>query len=320
MDGLMVDGLWWKVGSSISPDNLASMGASLMIRAAAVVVGVGVGAGVGHAVVVVPIDFGPSTAIPLPTGHFWESTGWCPPLPLSEVEDYWTQEALMQNHMAIASVPHQGIKQVRIHSLLTLLKPLDPSGGGVAADWAPDLGALAANVSGGVWFGALDAAMDSLHGLGLGVGFELMGNPIAPSGELLFSSFGAADEIALWHALAVRRGVGRRPPWLPSWPSARVAGASSGAAGAACVCARRTPDASRLFITLHPLSPSSQAELASRYVARYGEGWLAGDGDSPGWRWEPWNEVSHPTRDALASKCNANVHDRRRRGALSLAL
>ena len=49
---------------------------------------------------------------------------------------------------------------MRIHSLLALLKPLDPSGGGgIAADWAP-VDALAANVSGGVWFDALDAAMD----------------------------------------------------------------------------------------------------------------------------------------------------------------
>ncbi|CAH1246133.1 IDUA [Branchiostoma lanceolatum] len=53
--------------------------------------------------------------------HFWESTGFCPPLPHQRADLYDLSEDEVQNLALIGSVPQGGIKQVRIHWLLDLV-------------------------------------------------------------------------------------------------------------------------------------------------------------------------------------------------------
>ena len=52
---------------------------------------------------------------------FWRSTGFCPPLPHDQADQYdlsWDQQL---NLAYIGAVPHSGIEQVRIHWLLDLI-------------------------------------------------------------------------------------------------------------------------------------------------------------------------------------------------------
>ncbi|KAI5261729.1 Alpha-L-Iduronidase [Manis pentadactyla] len=56
-----------------------------------------------------------------PLRPFWRSTGFCPPLPHSQAEQYdlsWDQQL---NLAYVGAVPHGGIEQVRTHWLLDLI-------------------------------------------------------------------------------------------------------------------------------------------------------------------------------------------------------
>ncbi|KAL8202904.1 UNVERIFIED_CONTAM: hypothetical protein K2H54_030435 [Gekko kuhli] len=54
--------------------------------------------------------------------HFWESTGYCPPLPHNRADLFDLSKDQIINLAYISSVPHDGIKQVRIHWLLELIR------------------------------------------------------------------------------------------------------------------------------------------------------------------------------------------------------
>ena len=60
-------------------------------------------------------------SITAPLKHFWESTGFCPPLPHEDFHKYALSDDEYQNLADIGSVPRQGIKQVRIHWLFDLV-------------------------------------------------------------------------------------------------------------------------------------------------------------------------------------------------------
>ena len=87
--------------------------------------------------------------------HFWESTGLCPPLPHSNAYKFLLSSDMKQNILLISSVPHKGIKQIRIHWLLELIKK-----DGFFYN-----------------FGHLDQLLVFLNSLKLKPGFEIMGNP-----------------------------------------------------------------------------------------------------------------------------------------------
>ncbi|XP_076403226.1 alpha-L-iduronidase isoform X2 [Peromyscus maniculatus bairdii] len=62
---------------------------------------------------------------------FWRSTGFCPPLPHDQADQYdlsWDQHL---NLAYIGAVPHSGIEQVRIHWLLDLITARKSSGQGL---------------------------------------------------------------------------------------------------------------------------------------------------------------------------------------------
>ena len=103
---------------------------------------------------VVDIDAAKSVADLL---HFWESTGLCPPLPHSKAGSFLLSRDMTQNLLLISSVPHKGVKQVRIHWLLELITKH-------GSDFD---------------FTDLDRFLDILFKIGLKPGFELMGNPSA---------------------------------------------------------------------------------------------------------------------------------------------
>ncbi|KAL4231720.1 hypothetical protein ACF0H5_009296 [Mactra antiquata] len=109
--------------------------------------------------------------------HFWRSTGFCPPKPHEDAYNFDLGSDMNQNLAMIGSVPHGGIKQVRIHWLLDLVtvKSEEP----LVYD-----------------FTFLDAMMDTLYNNGLTPGFELMGNP---SG--IFTNFEKKDDVVKWKDL-----------------------------------------------------------------------------------------------------------------------
>ncbi|XP_030841888.1 alpha-L-iduronidase [Strongylocentrotus purpuratus] len=92
--------------------------------------------------------------------HFWRSTGLCPAAPHQEDYSYFLSEDEKQNLALIGSVPRDGIKQVRIHWLLDLVKINSIEGSIINYN-----------------FTLLDQLVDLLHSNGLQPGFELMGNP-----------------------------------------------------------------------------------------------------------------------------------------------
>ncbi|XP_031798861.1 alpha-L-iduronidase isoform X2 [Sarcophilus harrisii] len=90
---------------------------------------------------------------------FWRSTGFCPPLPHEKSDRYDLSKDQQLNLAYIASIPHGGIEQVRIHWLLDLItvSVID--------------GDLRYN------FTNLDRFLDLLRENKLIPGFELMGSP-----------------------------------------------------------------------------------------------------------------------------------------------
>ena len=114
-----------------------------------------------------------------PLGHFWESTGFCPPDPHQDFYEFIFTNDESQNLAYIGSVPKQGIKQVRIHWLLDLVSLEKPSEKLVVYN-----------------FTYLDKAMKMLIDNGLKPGFELMGNP-----SNFFSNFDDTKQIYAWRDL-----------------------------------------------------------------------------------------------------------------------
>ncbi|XP_011914709.1 PREDICTED: alpha-L-iduronidase isoform X1 [Cercocebus atys] len=65
-----------------------------------------------------------------PLRRFWRSTGFCPPLPHSQADQYvlsWDQQL---NLAYVGAVPHRGIEQVRTHWLLELVTTRGSTGRG----------------------------------------------------------------------------------------------------------------------------------------------------------------------------------------------
>jgi L-iduronidase len=110
--------------------------------------------------------------------HFWESTGFCPPLPHDKFTDFILSEDEYQNLLHIASTPNKGLEQVRIHWMLDLVNAQITSNG-IKYDFLP-----------------LDLLIDLLHELGLKPGFELMGNP-----SNIFTDFENKTQIYAWRDL-----------------------------------------------------------------------------------------------------------------------
>ncbi|XP_048766464.2 alpha-L-iduronidase-like isoform X4 [Ostrea edulis] len=107
--------------------------------------------------------------------HFWKSTGFCPPLPHKDAYKFDFSKDVQLNMALIGSLPHSGIKQVRIHWLLELIT-VKQTNDNVSYD-----------------FSRLDNVISLLWSYGLKPGFELMGNP---SG--FFSDFDNSTQVCLW--------------------------------------------------------------------------------------------------------------------------
>uniref|UniRef100_UPI00398F51F0 alpha-L-iduronidase isoform X2 n=1 Tax=Pristiophorus japonicus TaxID=55135 RepID=UPI00398F51F0 len=91
--------------------------------------------------------------------HFWRSTGFCPPLPHNKADVFDLSKDQQLNLAYIASVPHSGIEQIRIHWLLELVTIREVNGIHLYN------------------FTNLDNLIHILWQNGLIPGFELMGNP-----------------------------------------------------------------------------------------------------------------------------------------------
>ncbi|KAL5022387.1 hypothetical protein ScPMuIL_001542 [Solemya velum] len=111
--------------------------------------------------------------------HFWESTGFCPPEPHDLAYKFDLSDDMAQNLAYIASVPHRGIQQVRIHWLMNLIIVESFQGGVPVYDWR-----------------RLDQMVKLLFVNRLKPGFELMGNPGG-----LFSDFDNKTVVYMWRDL-----------------------------------------------------------------------------------------------------------------------
>ncbi|XP_013389365.1 alpha-L-iduronidase [Lingula anatina] len=92
--------------------------------------------------------------------HFWESTGFCPPAPHQDAAAFDLGTDMLHNLAYIAAVPNGGIKQVRVHWLLDLVKVQGVEGRFPVYN-----------------FSHLDQFIEMLIQLDLQPGFEIMGNP-----------------------------------------------------------------------------------------------------------------------------------------------
>ncbi|XP_066090012.1 alpha-L-iduronidase isoform X1 [Saccopteryx bilineata] len=125
-----------------------------------------------------------------PLRPFWRSTGFCPPLPHSQADQYdlsWDQQL---NLAYVGAVPHGGIKQVRTHWLLDLVTARRLAGQGLSYN-----------------FTHLDGYLDLLMENQLLPGFELMGSP---SGH--FTDFEDKQQVFEWKdlvSLLARRYIDR---------------------------------------------------------------------------------------------------------------
>ncbi|XP_063051513.1 alpha-L-iduronidase [Engraulis encrasicolus] len=113
--------------------------------------------------------------------HFWESTGFCPPLPHTKADEYDLSRDQELNLAYIGSVPHHGIQQVRIHWLLELVT------------------AQVVNGKVSYNFTSLDKMVDQLWRNGLRPGFELMG-----SVSNFFDDFEDKKQVVEWRNLVHR--------------------------------------------------------------------------------------------------------------------
>lgn len=113
--------------------------------------------------------------------HFWESTGMCPPLPHQNASNYYLSQDMMHNLIHIGSVPHSGIKQVRMHWLLDMV--------------TYDEDKQAYN------FTNLDTLFQFMRKYNLNPGFELMGSP-----SNKFTNFDYHDQVMDWMKLVTELG------------------------------------------------------------------------------------------------------------------
>ncbi|CAL4065630.1 unnamed protein product [Meganyctiphanes norvegica] len=133
-----------------------------------------------------------------PLEPFWGSTGLCPPDPHSSAGDFLLSLDERQNIALIGSLPHNAVRQVRIHWLLDLVN---------------------ASISNGIpqWeFSHLDELLDTLHKHQLRPGFELMGNPGG-----IFTNLENSTQVQWWKDLVyntANRYAGRYGlPYVESW-------------------------------------------------------------------------------------------------------
>ncbi|CAL1616364.1 unnamed protein product [Knipowitschia caucasica] len=110
--------------------------------------------------------------------HFWRSTGFCPPLPHARADQYDLSVDQRLNLAFVGSVPHGGLKQVRIHWMLELI--------------------TAERIEGAVHynFTKLDQLIDLLWTNGLQPGFELMGSVLN-----FFTDFEDKSQVFEWRNL-----------------------------------------------------------------------------------------------------------------------
>ncbi|XP_047237082.1 alpha-L-iduronidase isoform X2 [Girardinichthys multiradiatus] len=109
---------------------------------------------------------------------FWRSTGFCPPLPHTQADQFDLSIDQQLNLAYVGSVPHGGILQVRIHWMLELVTSQDVGG-------QPQYN-----------FTKLDQLIELLSVNGLQPGFELMG-----SVSNYFSDFEDKAQVVEWRNL-----------------------------------------------------------------------------------------------------------------------
>ncbi|XP_053727696.1 alpha-L-iduronidase [Synchiropus splendidus] len=130
--------------------------------------------------------------------HFWRSTGFCPPLPHTEADQFDLSIDQQLNLAFVGSVPHEGIQQVRIHWMLELISA------------EVNNGQLLFN------FTKLDQLIELLWMNGLKPGFELMG-----SVSNYFTDFEDKAQVVAWRNLVYqlaqryidRYGLGHVSQW-----------------------------------------------------------------------------------------------------------
>ncbi|XP_072289725.1 alpha-L-iduronidase [Eucyclogobius newberryi] len=113
--------------------------------------------------------------------HFWGSTGFCPPLPHTQADQFDLSLDQRLNLAYVGSVPHGGIQQVRIHWMLELVS---------AQKIGPEVHYN---------FTKLDQLVDLLWTNGLRPGFELMG-----SVSNFFTDFEDKSQVVEWRNLVYR--------------------------------------------------------------------------------------------------------------------
>ena len=72
-----------------------------------------------HSTIIIELNnFNVNTYIP----RFWTNTGFCPPAPIDKSIDFFLSQDVKFNLQLIGSIPNKGIKNVRVHWLLELIK------------------------------------------------------------------------------------------------------------------------------------------------------------------------------------------------------
>lgn len=113
--------------------------------------------------------------------QIWTSTGFCPPAPHYNFQDFMALQGFAENVHLIGSLPYNQSFQIRVHWLLDLVS-YDP---------------LIKNFD----YQKLDYLVSLLHTSGLSIGFELMGNPSS-----MFDDFEDPTQIQLWYRLVYEIG------------------------------------------------------------------------------------------------------------------
>ncbi|XP_045247927.2 alpha-L-iduronidase isoform X1 [Macaca fascicularis] len=212
-----------------------------------------------------------------PLRRFWRSTGFCPPLPHSQADQYvlsWDQQL---NLAYVGAVPHRGIEQVRTHWLLELVTTRGSTGRGPSYN-----------------FTHLDGYLDLLRENQLLPG-ELWALPSQPSCTLLpclpspspspSGSLDVHSGLALVpeHDLAEH---GCRVWWAVGQPSCvpgfELMGSASGHF-------TDFEDKQQVFEWKDLVS-----SLARRYIGRYGLAHVSK------WNFETWNEPDHHDFDNVS--------------------
>lgn len=130
--------------------------------------------------------------------HFWRSTGFCPPLPHTQADQFDLSPDQQLNLAYVGSVPHGGIQQVRIHWMLELVSAQEIAG------------------QTHYNFTKLDQLIELLWINGLQPGFELMG-----SVSNYFTDFEDKSQVVEWRNLIYliakryidKYGLGRVSQW-----------------------------------------------------------------------------------------------------------